>query len=78
MSLTAIQLAQVGENKIFHELDVYHVQKVGIKRFLAQDDKMSLTAMSSLEWARRKFFINWTYIMSKKQESNVFCFRKPK
>ena len=78
MSLTAIQLAQVGENKIFYELDVYHVQKVGIKRFWAQDAKMSPAAMSWLEWARRKFFINWTYIMSKKQESNVFCLRKPK
>ena len=69
MSLTAIQLAQVGENKIFYELDVYHVQKVGIKRFWANQDEMSLTVISSLESARRKFFINWTYIMSRNQES---------
>ena len=33
---------------------------------------MSLTAISSLESARRKFFMNWTYIMSRKKESNVF------
>ena len=33
---------------------------------------MSLTAISSLESARRKFFMNSTYIMSGKQESNVF------
>ena len=33
---------------------------------------MSLTVKSSLESARRKFFINSTYIISKKQESNVF------
>ena len=33
---------------------------------------MSLTAISSLESARRKFFINSTYIMSRKLESNVF------
>ena len=33
---------------------------------------MSLTAISSLESGRRKFFINSTYIMSKKWESNVF------
>ena len=33
---------------------------------------MSLTAISSLESARRKFFMNSTYIMSRKQESNVF------
>ena len=33
---------------------------------------MSLTAISSLESARTKFFMNSTYIMSKKLESNVF------
>ena len=37
---------------------------------------MSLTAISSLEWARRKFFMNSTYIMSKKWESNVFGEKK--
>ena len=36
---------------------------------------MSLTAISSLESARRKFFINSTYIMSRKLESNVFELR---
>ena len=60
------QLARIGERKIFHELDVHHVQTVGIKRFPAQEAEMSLTAMSSLESARRKFFMNSTYIMSKK------------
>ena len=33
---------------------------------------MSLTAISSLESERRKFFMNSTYIMSRKKESNVF------
>ena len=33
---------------------------------------MSLTAMSLLESAKRKFFMNSTYIMSSKKESNVF------
>ena len=33
---------------------------------------MSLKAMSLLEWARRKFFMNSTYIMSRKKDSNVF------
>ena len=33
---------------------------------------MSLTAISWLESARRKFFMNTTYIMSRKEESNVF------
>ena len=43
----------MGEKKIFHELDVHHVYKVGIKRFCAQDTELSLTAMSLLESARR-------------------------
>ena len=33
---------------------------------------MSLTAISSRESARRKFFINSMYIISRKKESNVF------
>ena len=37
-----------------------------IKRFWAQEAKMSLTANSSLRSAGRKFFMNTTYIMSKK------------
>ena len=60
------QLAGIGQKKIFHELDVHHVKKVGIKRFCAQEAEMSLTAISLLELARRKFFMNWTYIMSRK------------
>ena len=39
---------------------------------------MSLIANSSLEWARRKFFLNSTYIMSRKKESNVFRLTSPK
>ena len=60
------QMAGVGEKKIFHELDVHHVYKVGITCFWAVDAKMSLTAISSLESGRRKFFMNSTYIMSTK------------
>ena len=33
---------------------------------------MNLTAIISLESTRRKFFMNSSYIMSRKQESNVF------
>ena len=33
---------------------------------------MSLTATSSLESATRKFFMNSTYVMSTKWESNIF------
>ena len=39
---------------------------------------MSLTDISSLQSARRKFFMKPTYIMSRKMESNVFGFRRPK
>ena len=56
------------DKKIFHEIDVHHVNKVGIKRFCNQEPKMSRTAMSSLESARRKFFMNSTHIMSRKKE----------
>ena len=39
---------------------------------------MSLIAISSLESATRKFFMNSTYIMSTMKESNVFGLRRPK
>ena len=39
---------------------------------------MSLTAIHSLESTRRKLFMNSTYIMSRKMESNVFGLRRPK
>ena len=38
---------------------------------------MSLTAISSLESARRKFFMNTTYIISRKKETNVFGLGRP-
>ena len=52
----SLQLHRIGEKKIFHELNAHHVYKVGITCFWAQDAKMSLTAISSLESARRKYF----------------------
>ena len=45
---------------------------------MAQEAEMSLTAISSLESTRRKFFMNPTYIISRKLESNVFGLRRPK
>ena len=39
---------------------------------------MSLTAISTLESARRKFFMNWTEDMCKNLESNLFGLRRPK
>ena len=62
----SLQLPRIGEKKIFHELEAHHVYKVGITCFWAQDGSISLTAISSLESARRKYFMNSTYIMSTK------------
>ena len=39
---------------------------------------MSLSAKSSLQSTRRKFFMNSTYIMSRKYEENVFGLSRPK
>ena len=39
---------------------------------------MTLTPISSLESARKKFFMNSSYIMSKRWDSNVFGLRRPK
>ena len=60
------EVAGIGEKKIFHELDVHHVYKVGFKLFWAQEAEMSLTAMNLLQPARRKFFMNSTHIMSRR------------
>ena len=39
---------------------------------------MSLIVMNLLKSATRKFFMNSTDIMSRKQDSNVFSLRRPK
>ena len=76
MSLTAHQLTRISERKIFNELELHHVQKVGIKRFWAQEAEMNQTAISSLETARGKFFMNSTHIRCGKQESNICGLRR--
>ena len=40
------QLARIGEKKIFHELDVHQLYKVGMKRFWAEESEMSQTTIS--------------------------------
>ena len=76
---TPISSLESSDKKItFHELEVHHVQKVGIKCFWAQKTEMTLTPISSRESARKKLFMNSTYIMSRKWESNVFGLRRPK
>ena len=42
---------------------------------MAQKAKMTLTAISSRESARRKFFMNSTYMMSRSLEYNVLWLR---
>ena len=63
------QLTRIGEKKIFHELDVHHVSKVGINRFWAHEAEMSLTAISSLESAKEKFFMNSTSCLESRNQT---------
>ena len=65
MTLTPISSLE-SARKNFHELDVHHVKKVGIKRFCARVAEMTLTLISSLESGRKKFSMNSTYIMSRR------------
>ena len=60
------QLARIDENKIMCELDVYHVLKVGIKRFWAPEAEMSLIPSARPNRREENFLINSTYIMSRK------------
>ena len=48
-------LAGIGEKKIFHELEVHHVQEVGIKRFWAQEAVISLTGICTPEQGEENF-----------------------
>ena len=66
MSLTPICSLESAWKKFFHEFDVHDVYKVGIKRFWTQEAEMGKTANSKLVSARKKFFMNPTYIMSRK------------
>ena len=66
MTLTASSSLESARRKFFMNSTYIMSTNVGIKRFWAQEAKMSLTANSCLESARRKFFMNSTYIMSRK------------
>ena len=65
MSLNGIS-SHESAKKIFHEIDVNHVEKVGIKHSWAQVAEMSLKALCWLKSARRKLFMNSTYIRCRK------------
>ena len=60
------QVARIGDKIVFHEFATHHVWKSAIKCFWPQEAEMSLTAISSLESRRRKFFMNSANIMSRK------------
>ena len=45
---------------------------------MAQEAEITLTAITSLESATRKFFMNSTDMMPTKKESNDFGVRRPK
>ena len=49
------QLARIGEKKSFHELDVHHLYKVGMKPFWAEEAEMSLRAISSFNRREENF-----------------------
>ena len=80
MNLTVYSSLKSARRKFFDELDVHHVQKVGITCFLGSGGRNeSNMPISSVESARvGKFFMNSTYIMSRKWKSNVFVLRRPK
>ena len=65
MSLSAKSSLQSTRRKFFMN-STYIMSRVGIKRFWAQQAKLSLSAKSSLQSTKRKFFMNATYIMSRK------------
>ena len=77
MSLTAKSSIESGEEN-FSSTGRTPCLETRNQRFWAQEAEMSLTTICSLESARRKFFINPTYIMSREYESNVFRLRRPK
>ena len=56
MTPTPISSLDQREKKYIHELDVHHVQKVELKRFLAQEAEMSLTAIRSFTNGRKENF----------------------
>ena len=78
MTLTHISSLESARKKNCHELDLHHVQKVGIKRFWYQEAGMTLTPISSLELGRKKLLMNPRYIVSTKYESKLFVLRRPK
>ena len=50
------KLARIGEKKIFHQLDVHHVKKVGIKRFLGSGGRSECNNHQLARIGEKKIF----------------------
>ena len=69
------QLARIDENKIFHELDVHHVQKVGVNRFWVQKVGMkSFWAQEAGVCRNEKIFL--TAISRNQTWARIACSRE--
>ena len=49
------QLPRIGEKKIFHELDVHHVEKVGIDVFGLRRPKLVSQPSACSNWREENF-----------------------
>ena len=56
MSLTANQLARIGEKKIFHELDVHHVVESRNQTFLGSGGRNESNSHQLVRIAEKKIF----------------------
>ena len=58
----SVELARIGEKKIFHELDVHHVES-GNQTFLSSGGRNESKCHELARIGEKKFFMNSTYIM---------------
>ena len=72
------QLARIGEKKIFHQLDVNHVKKVGIKRFLGSGGRNESNSQKFARIGEKKIFHQLDVHQVQKVRINVFGLRRPK
>ena len=77
MTLTANSSLESARRKFFMNRRTSCLESRN-QTFLGSGGRNDSNSISLLEWARGKFFMNSTYIMSRKKESNVFGLRRPK
>ena len=58
----SVELARIGEKKIFHELDVHHVES-GNQTFLSSGGRNESKCHELARIGEKKFSMNSTYIM---------------